>query len=129
MLCERPVFRTGELTVDLSYRTVNVAGSTIKLSPTEYDLLRFLVQHAGKALTHGFLIEELWNEPVETQCLRVYVRQLRQKVEIDRAEPRYIFTAPIRRIPHQAPRICCCLSDRLMSPRSNPIRRSVIFNV
>jgi two-component system, OmpR family, KDP operon response regulator KdpE len=54
MLCERPAFRTGELTVDLSYRTVKVAGSTIKLSPKEYDPLRFLVQHAGKVLPQGF---------------------------------------------------------------------------
>lgn len=93
-LCESPVLRAGELSADLNYRLVKVAGATIKLSPKESDLLRVVVQHAGKVLTRGFLIAELWNEPVETQCLRVYVRLLRQKVEINRAEPRYIFTEP-----------------------------------
>ena len=53
----------------------------MKLSPKEYDLLRLLVQHAGKVLTHKFLLRELWDEPTDPQYLRVYVRQLRRKIE------------------------------------------------
>ena len=64
----------------------------MKLSPKEYDLLRLLVQHAGKVLTHKFLIGELWGESVDAQYLRVYVRQLRQKIEADPERPQYVLT-------------------------------------
>ena len=64
----------------------------VKLSPKEYDLLRVLVQHAGKVLTHKLLLGELWDEFVDTQYLRVYVRQLRQKIETDPERPQYILT-------------------------------------
>ena len=63
-----------------------------KLSPKEYDLLRLLVQHAGKVLTHRFLLKELWNEPTDSQYLRVYVRQLRRKIEADPERPQIIMT-------------------------------------
>ena len=64
----------------------------MKLSPKEYDLLRVLVQHAGKVLTHRFLLKELWDEMTDAQYLRVYVRQLRQKIEDDVEQPKYILT-------------------------------------
>jgi two-component system KDP operon response regulator KdpE len=89
---ERPVFRVGALSVDLVRRVVKTADKEVKLSPKEYDLLRVLVQHAGKVLTHRFLLGELWNEMTDTQYLRVYVRQLRQKIEADPDRPQFILT-------------------------------------
>ena len=89
---ERPVFRTGDLSVDLVRRIVKVGEREIKLSPKEYDLLRVLVQHAGKVLTHRFLLKELWDELTDAQYLRVYVRQLRQKIEADPESPQYVLT-------------------------------------
>jgi two-component system, OmpR family, KDP operon response regulator KdpE len=89
---ERPVFRTGDLSVDLVRRIVKLGDKEVKLSPKEYELLRILVQHAGKVLTHKFLLGELWDELTDTQYLRVYVRQLRQKIEVDPERPHYILT-------------------------------------
>jgi two-component system KDP operon response regulator KdpE len=89
---ERPVFHVGDLSVDLVRRIVKVGDREVRLSPKEYDLLRLLVQHAGKVLTHRFLIQELWDEPTDPQYLRVYVRQLRQKIEADPERPQYIMT-------------------------------------
>ena len=89
---ERPVFRTGDLSVDLVRRIVKVGDRDIKLSPKEYDLLRVLVQHAGKVLTHKFLLHELWDDLTDAQYLRVYVRQLRQKIEGDAEWPQYVLT-------------------------------------
>ncbi len=89
---ERPVFRAGDLSVDLVRRIVKVGEKEVKLSPKEYDLLRVLVQHAGKVLTHRFLLKELWDELTDAQYLRVYVRQLRQKIEADPERPQYVLT-------------------------------------
>jgi len=89
---ERPIFRTGGLSVDLVRRIVKVADREVKLSPKEYELLRVLVQHAGKVLTHKFLLGELWDNLTDAQYLRVYVRQLRQKIEADPERPRYVLT-------------------------------------
>jgi two-component system KDP operon response regulator KdpE len=89
---ERPVFRVGDLSVDLVRRIVRVGDGEVKLSPKEYDLLRVLVQHAGKVLTHRFLLGELWDTLTDAQYLRVYVRQLRQKIEADPERPQYILT-------------------------------------
>ena len=89
---ERPVFRSGELSVDLVRRIVKVGDRDVKLSPKEYELLRVLVQHAGKVLTHRFLLKELWDELNDAQYLRVYVRQLRQKIERDPERPQYVLT-------------------------------------
>jgi two-component system KDP operon response regulator KdpE len=89
---ERPVFRVGDLTVDLVRRVVKIGDSEVKLSPKEYDLLRVLVQHAGKVLTNRFLLGELWNDLTDPQYLRVYVRQLRQKIETNPERPHYILT-------------------------------------
>ena len=89
---ERPVFRVGELSVDLVRRVVKLGDKEIKLSPKEYELLRILVQHAGKVLTHKFLLNQLWSDLTDAQYLRVYVRQLRQKIEADPERPHYILT-------------------------------------
>jgi two-component system KDP operon response regulator KdpE len=89
---ERPIFQVGDLSVDLVRRHVKLEDNEVKLSPKEYDLLRLLVQHAGKVLTHKFLLRELWDEPTDTQYLRVYVRQLRRKIEKDPERPQYLLT-------------------------------------
>ena len=89
---ERPIFRVGELSVDLVRRIVKLGDKDIKLSPKEYELLRMLVQHAGKVLTHKFLLSQLWDDLTDAQYLRVYVRQLRQKIEADPERPHYILT-------------------------------------
>src|SRR6202522_1568231 len=89
---ERPVFRVGDLSVDLVRRIVKLGDKEIKLSPKEYDLLRALVEHAGKVLTHKFLLGELWDDLTDAQYLRVYVRQLRQKIETDPERPQFVLT-------------------------------------
>ena len=89
---ERPIFKLGDLSVDLVRRIVKVGGEEVKLSPKEYELLRLLIQHAGKVLTHKFLLKELWSTAIDPQYLRVYVRQLRNKIEPDPAQPQYILT-------------------------------------
>lgn len=89
---ERPIFRCGELSVDLVRRIVTLHDDEIKLSPREYDLLRLLVAHAGKVLTHRFILREVWGGEGEIQYLRVYVRALRHKIEPNPEQPHYILT-------------------------------------
>jgi two-component system KDP operon response regulator KdpE len=89
---ERPIFTLGDMSVDLVRRIVKLRGKEVKLSPKEYELLRIMVQHAGKVLTHRFLLKELWATPIDGQILRIYVRQLRHKIEPDPAQPQYILT-------------------------------------
>lgn len=89
---ERPVFQVGELSVDLVKRIVKVAGQEVSLSPKEYDILRLLVQHAGKVLTHQHILRQIWPGSADVQYLRVYVRQLRQKIEKSPDQPQYILT-------------------------------------
>lgn len=89
---ERPIFQTGSLSVDLVKRIVKVADRDVKLSPKEYDILRVLVQHAGKVITHQHLLNHVWSGSTDVQYLRVYVRQLRQKIEPSPNEPQYITT-------------------------------------
>jgi len=89
---EKPIFRLDELAVDLVRRVVTLGGEEVKLSPREYDLLRILVQHAGKVLTHKFILREVWGGDTDVQYLRIYVRALRQKLEPDPERPRYILT-------------------------------------
>ena len=89
---ERPIFRMGDLSVDLVRRIVKLRDKEVKLSPKEYELLRVLVQHAGKVLTHKFLLGELWDDLTDAQYLRVYVRQLRQKIEVDPERPQHVLT-------------------------------------
>ena len=89
---ERPLFHAGDLSVDLVRRIVTVRGSEVKLSPREYDVLRLMVAHAGKVLTHRFMLEEIWGADADVQYLRVYIRSLRQKIEADPERPTHILT-------------------------------------
>jgi two-component system KDP operon response regulator KdpE len=89
---ERPVFRSGDLVVDLVRRIVSVGGVEVKLSPREYDLLRLLVMHAGRVLTHKFIMQQLWSRETDVQYLRIYIRALRQKIEPDPERPQHILT-------------------------------------
>jgi two-component system KDP operon response regulator KdpE len=89
------VFSSEDLSVDLVRRLVKRGAEDIKLSPKEYDILEQLVIHAGKVLTHRHLLREVWrDESVDPQYLRVYVRQLRQKIEADPSAPRHVLTEP-----------------------------------
>ena len=87
-----PVFESGNLRVDLVRRFVTVDSAEVKLSPKEYDILRQLVLHAGKVLTHRFLISEVWGAAGDVQYLRIYVRQLRAKIEARPEQPQHILT-------------------------------------
>lgn len=91
-----PVFATGGLTVDLARRFVSVNGKEIQLTPTEYDLLRALVTHAGKVLTQRQLLREVWGVGYEqeTHMLRVNISNLRRKIEPDPTRPTHIVTEP-----------------------------------
>src|SRR3954451_15751767 len=88
-------FTSGDLSIDLVRRLVRRGAEDIKLSPKEYDILEQLAIHAGKVLTHKHLLREVWrDESVDPQYLRVYVRQLRQKIEADPSAPRHVLTEP-----------------------------------
>jgi two-component system KDP operon response regulator KdpE len=89
---EQPIFRSSDLEVDLVHRIVRVRGGEVKLTPKEYDILRMLVAHAGKVLTHRMLMSEVWGGETDVQYLRIYVRQLRQKIETNPERPQYILT-------------------------------------
>jgi two-component system KDP operon response regulator KdpE len=89
---EPPLFRSGDLEVDLVRRIVRVCGEEVKLTPKEYDVLRMLVTHAGKVLTHRMLMSEVWRGETDVQYLRIYIRQLRQKIETDPERPQHILT-------------------------------------
>ncbi|AWN40170.1 response regulator [Methylobacterium durans] len=88
---ERPVFRVDGLSVDLVRRIVRVGDAEVKLTPREYDFLRVLVMHAGKVLTHAQLMHAVPSSS-DPQYLRVYIRQLRQKLEADPERPRILLT-------------------------------------
>ena len=87
-----PTFNSGDLAVDLVRRQVRVGGAEVKLSPREWDILALLVTHAGRVLTHRFLMERLWGPDADVQQLRVYIRQLRQKIEAEPDRPRHVVT-------------------------------------
>ncbi|MBL8133540.1 MAG: response regulator [Anaerolineae bacterium] len=93
---EAQVFRSGDLQVDLTRRLVTVKSEPVRLTPTEYALLRLMIQHAGKVLTHRQILREVWGREYEheTHYLRVYFAQLRQKLEADPARPALILTEP-----------------------------------
>ncbi len=93
---ELTVFRSGQLEVDLTARLVRRKGREVKLTATEYSLLRVLVQHAGKVLTHRQILREVWGPTYveQTHYLRVYVAHLREKLEADPARPRLLLTEP-----------------------------------
>jgi two-component system, OmpR family, KDP operon response regulator KdpE len=86
------VFRSGDLLVDLTRRIVQVGGVDVKLSNKEWAILRVLVLNAGRVLTHKALMQEVWGPTVDVQYLRIYVRQLRQKIERDPERPEHIVT-------------------------------------
>jgi two-component system KDP operon response regulator KdpE len=86
------VFSSGDLSVDLVRRIVLVRNAEVKLSPKEYDILRVLVAHAGRVLTHRYLLNEVWGGDTDVQCLRIYIRQLRQKIEANPEQPQHIIT-------------------------------------
>ena len=90
------VFQSGPLRVDLTTRTVKVSGGKVRLSATEYSLLHQFVKHAGKVLTHGQLLREVWgtNDVEKTGHLRVYMAYLREKLEANPAEPELLITEP-----------------------------------
>lgn len=91
-----PVFETGALRVDLSRRRVTLGDQDVSLTPTEYEIIRLLVQNPGKVLTHGFLLRSVWGPAYEqeTHVLRVNISNLRRKIEPDPSRPRYITTEP-----------------------------------
>jgi two-component system KDP operon response regulator KdpE len=89
---ETPVFRSGDLTMDLVRRIVTVRGQEVKFSPREYEVLRLLVRHAGKVVTHKMLLREVWGGETDVQYLRIYIRALRQKIEADPERPVHIVT-------------------------------------
>lgn len=91
-----PIFATGGLVVDLTRRLVSVDGRDVKLTRKEFDILRELVIHAGKVLTHRHLLRVAWGSETgaDVQYLRVYIRQIRQKLEPSSSQPRYVLTEP-----------------------------------
>jgi len=95
-LKDEPVVEVGELYMDFSKRQVKIAGDDIHLTPIEYDLLKLLISNAGKVVTHRQLIHSVWGSEGQeySQYLRIYIRQLRKKIEKDPNQPAYILTEP-----------------------------------
>ncbi len=91
-----PVFTSGGLTVDLERRRVMVGGEEVSLTPTEYELLRLLITHAGKVLTHAYLLKQIWGLTYLDQphVLRVNISNLRRKIEANPSHPQHIITEP-----------------------------------
>ena len=90
------VFRSGALSVNFERREVRVDDKAVKLTPTEFDLLKYMIQYIGKVLTHRTILTAIWGEAYaeQAQYLRVFIGQLRKKLERDTARPRYILTDP-----------------------------------
>ncbi|QTX32468.1 response regulator [Aminithiophilus ramosus] len=93
---EEPLFRVGDLEVDLPRRRVLLGGRELSLTPTEYDLLKTLIRHRGKVVTHGRLLQAVWGEAYreERHLLQVNMSNLRRKIEPDPSRPRYLLTEP-----------------------------------
>jgi len=91
-----PVLTVGELEIDLDRHRVTVRGDEVHLTPNEYKLLAYMMKHAGKVLTHRQLLKEVWGAAYasQTHYLRVYMVQLRHKLEADPTRPRYLSTEP-----------------------------------
>ena len=90
------LLETGDFRVDLDARRITVRGQEVHLTPKEYDLLVYLIRHAGKVLTHRILLGAIWGGDYveQTEYLRVFIGQLRKKIELDPAHPHYILTEP-----------------------------------
>ncbi len=93
---DMPVFESGDLQVDITRRVVKVAGNEVQLTPIEYDLLRVLINNAGKVVTHNQLLRQVWGGPYEEEShlLRVHISNLRAKLEAEPARPQHIMTEP-----------------------------------
>jgi len=93
---QETIFQDDELVVNFPHREVSIQGKQVALTPTEYDILRILVQHAGKVLTHRQLIQSVWGTrmDMEDHLLRVNISNLRRKIELDSTRPKYILTEP-----------------------------------
>ena len=89
---DQPVMEAGELRLNQVHRTAWIRGNEINLSPREYALLRLLVAHAGKVLTHGFILSQVWGTGTDLQYLRIYIRALRLKLEQEPERPRLLIT-------------------------------------
>jgi len=91
-----PVFKSGALSVNFERREVRVDDEPVKLTPTQYDLLKYMIQYTGKVLTHRTLLTAIWGEGYadQAQNLRVFIGQLRKKIERNTARPKYILTDP-----------------------------------
>jgi two-component system KDP operon response regulator KdpE len=91
-----PIFISNDLQVDLGSRRVTLNGADISLTPTEYDILRLLVSHAGKVMTHTQILKQIWGITYLEQphVLRVNVSNLRRKIETDPSRPQHIITEP-----------------------------------
>jgi two-component system KDP operon response regulator KdpE len=91
---DEPVLTFPDLTIDLARRIVLLSGQEVKLTPTEYEILKYLALHSGRVITHGQLLRAVWgpNYQGETHYLRVYIGQLRRKIETNPTQPRYIMT-------------------------------------
>src|SRR4030081_1085732 len=89
-----PVVKIGPLSIDLAARIVHIHGTRVMLTPKEYRLLQLLAQHAGNVVTHQFLLKEVWGSPHlhDTHYLRIFVRKLRQKIEVDPTQPQILLT-------------------------------------
>ena len=92
----QPVFKTGALSINFERREVRLDHEPVKLTPTEYDLLKYMIQYAGKVLTHRTLLTAIWGETYadQAQYLRVFIGQLRKKLERNTARPQFILTDP-----------------------------------
>ncbi|OWR31059.1 DNA-binding response regulator [Saccharibacillus sp. O23] len=94
---EEPVIRSGNLSIDLAQRAVERQGERVKLTPTEYDLLKTLASHAGKVVTQRQLLQKVWgsqHDEGDSHYLRIYIGHLRKKLEEDPSQPRLIVTEP-----------------------------------
>jgi two-component system KDP operon response regulator KdpE len=91
-----PVFQTGELAIDFERRRVTIGGRDVHLTPTEYAVLKYLAQNVGKVVTHRMLLHTVWGPDYETEAhyLRVFMNQLRRKIEPDPSRPHYLLTEP-----------------------------------
>jgi two-component system KDP operon response regulator KdpE len=93
---ERRIFSSGELEIDFEARRASVNGNTVRLTPKEFDLLKFLVDHPNKPIPHRKLLQTVWGPDYgdEVEYLRVFINQLRKKIEPEPSKPRYLLTEP-----------------------------------
>jgi two-component system KDP operon response regulator KdpE len=109
-----PPFVSKDLSIDFESRLVNVRGTAVHLTPKEYDVLKYLVGNQGKPLTHRRLLQAVWGPDYgnETENLRVVINQLRKKIEVDPARPKYIVTEPWVGYRFQSPAISAGKASR-----------------